>query len=160
MLSKIMEFPLTFAASKGIKQDKSTHRLCCAYTHKAKHRRSLTDLVRKGRVHKECVTSSGTCMPHLCDQCLEASQVRVYTMDWYFSFLRTHPNLLLHSLVWMAALCSEETQDWKSRLHLSVCWAGLELTARGIWACWFFFPSSSSHPGPPTETKTPTKAKK
>lgn len=113
MISNIMEFPLTFAASKGMKQDKSTHKLLCICTQsKAQEKLDIPD--RKGWVHKERVTSSGTCISHQCDQCLEASQVRICTMNWHFSFLCTHPNWLLHNLVWMAPSAQKRPKTGKA----------------------------------------------
>lgn len=113
MISKTVEFPLAFAASKGMKQDKSTHKLLCVCT------QSTGGAWQTLSGRSECTRSVWQILAHIyishqCDPCLEASQVRVCTMNWHFSFLRTHPNLLLHNLVWMAHSAQKRSKTGKA----------------------------------------------
>lgn len=162
MLSEIMEIPLTFAAFKGKKEDKSARKQRSVYTYEVKHRRSLTDLVRKGRVHRERVTSSGTYRPIHCDQWLEARLGQ--------SLHQELTSLPLPVFVHILNCYCTTWREWhallRSNLRLeeqaaSVCWAGLQCAARDIQACLLSFPSLLPVPthAPSPETKTPTRSK-
>lgn len=102
MLSKIMEIPSRLCCLQSKEAGQSTHRLCCVYTYKAKLMRSLTDLVGKGRVHCECVTSPGIYTPHHCGQWREArlgQSLHQGLTSLPPACVCTHPKLLLHNLV-------------------------------------------------------------
>lgn len=95
-----MEIPLTFAAFKGKRRDKVLIALLLYYI--AKHRRSLTDLVRKGRVRCDCATSPCIYTPHHCDQYLEARLGQSFHQGLTYlppASVCTLPKLLLHNLV-------------------------------------------------------------
>lgn len=159
MLSKIMEIPLTSAAFKGNEEDKSAHKQRSVYTHKAKHRRSLTDLVRKGRVHRERVTSSGTYRPIHGDLWLEARLGQSLHQELTSLPLPVFVHILnCYCTTWREWHALLRSRDWKSRLHPSVgqdCRALLETSQPACFPCLLPVPTHAPSP----ETKTPTKSK-